>query len=647
MITPQRHASWDGTEHPPTYQAAFPGQVASAQPLSPAIHTSLLQKMAQHNAFLSDNNHQSDPDIASIDSDIATHLESIRQLCTKRNSLVPISRLPSEVLANIFIQYAKKKEASLGYPLRRPKVWWIAITYVCRHWREVAVATPSLWCSLPFHRPKWVPEMIIRSKMAPLEVIVTSPSSRLIPQIRMALVHMSRIQDLVLEMKPSDLKTLPLSSPAPLLNSVRICNRITPDGFPLPKDVFGFVTPSLRRLDLTGCTLSWDSPMFSGLTSLSVSLASGQESGRSTLTTLLDVLRCNTRLESLSLINCLSPMSSDSGPRHATVLLPILRALHLQGEALCCSHLLSSLSVPTTMTLKLSSSAPILSHFTSLFASAKDLGISTPILSLQISSIWSAVTLRGYDHPLASSDLLSGKMIGTGLRSDVAPHIDICLGLNEIPSEPASAFTESILTQGCSTMNLTYLEEIHANTADGASVGAMKGSWWRGLFEKLEGVRTLIVVGRACFEVLTALGKRELRTVGPARPAAAITLSSSCPSLAPDNVAGSSILLPNLRTLSIEDANLKESFSYDDNRAPFFKFLMNTLTWRKQGGKRVEMLVLKECRYINPCDVDLIEGMVGDVGWDGPDNHEGYPDLDDEDFYDRGLLVGDEDSYGY
>ncbi|KDQ51401.1 hypothetical protein JAAARDRAFT_84031, partial [Jaapia argillacea MUCL 33604] len=104
-----------------------------------------------------------------IDSDITAHLESIRQLCTTRNSLMPISCLPPEVLANIFVQYAAQIN------LRSPSIslgcstdWWIAVTYVCRHWREVALATPRLWSSLSFQRPKWVPEMIIRSRMAPL-----------------------------------------------------------------------------------------------------------------------------------------------------------------------------------------------------------------------------------------------------------------------------------------------------------------------------------------------------------------------------------------------------------------------------------------------------------------------------------------------
>ncbi|KDQ61418.1 hypothetical protein JAAARDRAFT_190192 [Jaapia argillacea MUCL 33604] len=386
--------------------------------------------------------------------------------------------------------------------------------------------------------------------------------------------------------------------------------------------------------------------MLSGLTSLKLSINSGQEFGRPTLTTLLEILRSNPQLESLTLINCLPPTSSNSHPRHLTVLLAVLIFLHLEGEALCCSHLLSSLSLPTTTALKLSISDPTLSHFTSLFASAKNLGISVPILSLQISSSWSAITLRGYDCPFAPSHSMAGNIDAAegvaALRLHPTPHIEIYLGLVEVPSESASTSTGSILTQGCWTMNLTCLEEIHAITMDGGSVGAMKEIWWRGLFEKLRGVRTLTVVGRACFEILAALRKRELRaknelvTVGPAGPVAAMTGSSSSSSPAPDNRTGSSILLPNLITLSIQDANLEEFF-YGDSSAPFIKVLVDTLTWREKCGRRVEMLVLGECQHIDRDVVDRIGENVGSIDWDGHcangESDESDRGYGDEDFY--------------
>ncbi|KDQ61416.1 hypothetical protein JAAARDRAFT_509522 [Jaapia argillacea MUCL 33604] len=636
MATPQRHAS-DSAEPPLPYQAEFSsnpiGQVALAQPPSPAIHTSPLQKMAQHMAFIFDANHQSDPDIAA-------HLESVRRLRTKRNSLVPISRLPPEVLVNIFGQHASRSDISLGFALgcSRSTVWWIAITHVCQYWREVALATPSLWCSLPFQRPRWVPEMISRSQMAPLQVTVASESSEFLPQIRMALEHMPRIRILGLELRTSDLRTLPLSSPAPLLHTLKLFNRIIQDPFPIPEDAFNLVTPSLRRLDLTGCTPSWDSPMFKGLTCLSLNTKSGPESGRPSFSGLFEILGNNPQLESLTLINCLSPTTSDSRPRNSTILLPMLATFHLEDDALRCSLLISSLSVPPTMALKLSSFASTSSRDTSLFASIRTLGLSISIVCLNLSLFWASVTLKGYDRPIPSS-------IHSDPTLPPPPRIEICLGLSEDPSEPRVESAESILTQGFSLMDLTCLEELFANTALSASTGAMRESWWRGLFEKLPRVKSLAVFGSsACLEVLAALGKgvqsakTGLETAGTGNSVTMMASSSSRMSPTPDSRAGNPILLPNLRTFSIHDADLEEHFyrSGAHGPTPLIAFLMKTLAWRKTAGKRVETLVLEKCWHIHQDAVDRIGEAVANVDWDKIDLAEDEDESDGGGHFYRG-----------
>ncbi|KDQ51397.1 hypothetical protein JAAARDRAFT_41247 [Jaapia argillacea MUCL 33604] len=606
--------------------------------------------MAQYKSSLSDAGRQSNLTLANIDSDIAAHLESIRQLCTKRNSLVPVSRLPPEVLANIFVQHASQTGLSSPPISSGCSVDWIAVTHVCRHWREVALATPRLWCSLPFQRPKWVPEMIVRSRLAPLHVTVnrrtmTSQYPRPLPQIHSALEHMSRIRSLVLELPASDLRTLSLSPPAPALNTLTLFNWGTRNTFPIPEDAFGLVTPSLRRLDLTGCTPSWGSPMFNGLTSLRVKNNSVAESGRPTFTRLLEILSGNPQLESLALIDCLSSPSSDSHPRNPAVRLPMLTFLHLEDEALGCSHLLSSLSVPPTTSLKLSSFAFKSSHFASLFASAKNLGISTPVLCLDISGSWTQVTLRGYDHPLSSPHSMPGDIAATqsavSLRSDQTPHIEICLGL----PDPTSGLVEMILTEGCSVMDLTCLEEIIAREVLSTSIGVVKESWWRGQFEKWQGVRTLTIVGRGCFQPLSALGKGvETAKTGPGGSTTTTADSSSRPNPAPDRGTGGPILLPGLGTLSIEYADLEERF-YDGssrNPAPFLNHLVKMLRWRKKSGKRVETLVLEACQHIDQGDVDGIRKTVGSVDWDGQDCAEDESDEDDHAYSDEGFY-----GYGY
>ncbi|KDQ51402.1 hypothetical protein JAAARDRAFT_199227 [Jaapia argillacea MUCL 33604] len=463
--------------------------------------------------------------------------------------------------------------------------------------------------------------------MAPLHVKFTTRtaarSPRPLPQIRLALEHMSHIRTLVLELPTSDLRTLSLSSPAPLLNTFTLFNWATHDPFPIPDDIFSLVTPSLRQLDLTGCTPSWNSPMFNRLTLLRVKPA---ESGKPTFTRLLEILSGNPQLESLTLINCLSPPSSDSHPRDPAVLLPMLTTLHLEDEALGCSRLLTSLSVPPTTAFKLSSFASASSHFASLFASIKNLGISIPVLCLEISSSWSRVTLTGYDHPLSASHLMPEEISTTesdiNLYSDQTPHIEICLGLSQL----TPGLAEVILTEGCSVMDLTRLEEIIAQNPISTSLGMVVESSWRGLFKKWQGVRTLTVVGSRCPEVLAALrnvqrDKTGLETVGPGGSAMTTADSSSSPNPAPDTGTGNPIPLPNLSTLSIKDADLEEFFNSRSSCGPasYLDLLVKSLRWRKKNGKRVETLVLEMCKHIDQDDVDRIGKNVGNVDWDGQD----------------------------
>ncbi|KAI0055567.1 hypothetical protein BV25DRAFT_1783242, partial [Artomyces pyxidatus] len=80
------------------------------------------------------------------------------------NALSPISRLPSEILAHIFLYCAA--ESTTWW---KNGIWkgWAAVTHVCRWWRHVALGNPRLWrhIDLPLSKP-WAQEMISRAKSA-------------------------------------------------------------------------------------------------------------------------------------------------------------------------------------------------------------------------------------------------------------------------------------------------------------------------------------------------------------------------------------------------------------------------------------------------------------------------------------------------
>ena len=100
-----------------------------------------------------------------IDRDIARLEESIRALKSRRNELSPISRLPAEMLCNIF-SFIKDDIFSSS---RSPK-FWTSFSQVSQHWRSTALSAPGLWTNIPLSYPRWAQEMLIRSKMAKLTI---------------------------------------------------------------------------------------------------------------------------------------------------------------------------------------------------------------------------------------------------------------------------------------------------------------------------------------------------------------------------------------------------------------------------------------------------------------------------------------------
>ena len=97
------------------------------------------------------------------------HNTAIIKIKTRLNTLVPISTLPSELLADIFqIVVQANRDALVS---TSPPYAWVAVTHVCTHWRAVALGTPTLWSDIVLPcRPQCVREMLLRSQGVPLSV---------------------------------------------------------------------------------------------------------------------------------------------------------------------------------------------------------------------------------------------------------------------------------------------------------------------------------------------------------------------------------------------------------------------------------------------------------------------------------------------
>jgi len=107
-----------------------------------------------------------------IESDAANS-----SILTSRNMLVPISRLPAEVLARIFY-------FSAFPPMQpwSPTKWlsWIHVTHVCRRWRQIALDNSTLWThfSAHQHNKDWITERRSRARNMPLVIDLRGPIMR-------------------------------------------------------------------------------------------------------------------------------------------------------------------------------------------------------------------------------------------------------------------------------------------------------------------------------------------------------------------------------------------------------------------------------------------------------------------------------------
>ncbi len=93
--------------------------------------------------------------------------EEIRQLKTQRNAHAPISKLPDEVLLEIFMVMM----ALFSFEA------WHEVAHVCHRWRNVAVGAPMLWINPPMGHHHLTTLMLERSKEANLTIYLDANTS--------------------------------------------------------------------------------------------------------------------------------------------------------------------------------------------------------------------------------------------------------------------------------------------------------------------------------------------------------------------------------------------------------------------------------------------------------------------------------------
>ncbi|TFK69012.1 hypothetical protein BDN72DRAFT_878700 [Pluteus cervinus] len=211
---------------------------------------------------------------SQIDDQISHLREQLRNLLLARNTLLPISTIPNEILSTIFLM------SQLNY-YRAYKVEMrplLALTWVCHNWRTIALSAASLWTYIGKENLHWSAECLIRSKQAPLQVSLTfdDPSILDIGATILSQIHRFR----KLQLNFGDPTESPfgaaerfeniLTQPAPMLESFSLAYAT------VSTPLFSRVFPQLRTVHLSWVDITWgwgpNLLPFGNLTHLSITI---------------------------------------------------------------------------------------------------------------------------------------------------------------------------------------------------------------------------------------------------------------------------------------------------------------------------------------------------------------------------------------
>ncbi|KAI0044991.1 hypothetical protein FA95DRAFT_183472 [Auriscalpium vulgare] len=363
--------------------------VASPVPASTYWSSALSSRLTSITS-LSDiyNNSPTNPALTAFDDEALALLHTLQSLRSHRNAHTPISRLPPELLAQIFSLCADADRIAADYvdehdtPESHASSL-MAITHVCHAWRALALDCPFLWSFVDFTLGEArASEIVRRARSAPLAFFGGIMGSGT-DAVRLIVENKARIASLRLRAHGRVFGALfkGLGGDMPTLERLELTeddeddhgqrdvaqpDSDTPDAPDavggVPAQVAALHMPRLRHLTLVSETaLDWSALQLPALESLAVKLQqSAPFQPPPSLGTVLSALEGMPGLKTLSISNDLPAAPSHSllpstpwvGPERP-VALPHLEQLELGGGLVACAHLLTHIVAPQGVTLKM------------------------------------------------------------------------------------------------------------------------------------------------------------------------------------------------------------------------------------------------------------------------------------------------------
>src|SRR5712672_2656612 len=568
--------------------------------------------------------------LATVDQDIDAAKRLILSILTRRNTLVPISVLPAEVLARIFhfVAFSEQPHSRV----------WVRVTHVCRGWRQIALDDSTLWTHFsPFPRNRgWIAERLSRARNAPLVIELDGWLGK--DTLSLFTPHISHTRELYLNnlssFHPQIVQEIGIQN-APVLECLEL--GMSNLNFPMPMDIkhvvghffFKGPLPKLRILRISQMVFPWSIFPRGQLTQLKVTLVgevptvTSKDSQHDDMKQLIDLLIDCPALEVLTLENCLPAMLSESSGGQ-TIHFPRLSRLCLRGSSSRVTNLLKILKLSSAATLRLiCTSENTETH--------NDYHI-LPILSEHFNDL-NPVKFRRFEVNLDDEDDVIRVVASTCLTLSPVPYIHPELSLS-FHSVAELNNRVDILRRTCDVLSLSTIEflSMHFSTPK-QFINCNE------IFQHCTEVTTVKVSGRGTIgllQVLTPLNLANTTVHGKPGKSKCGDNGRGAQAHAPnddDNDGPATVhvsIFPKLTSLLLEmlyftDAVPGSGILYD--------LVMSAVQLRKANKTPLTTLYIDNC-VIPEEQTKALETLVPDFRWDHDEGHEdcidneygGWPD---------------------
>ncbi|KAI0046208.1 hypothetical protein FA95DRAFT_1607072 [Auriscalpium vulgare] len=586
------------------------------------------------------NRHRhADEAFSTVDIEINAALKAIQAMRTRRNALAPVAVLPPEVLSHIFSLLAISEPPSWR-PNNGPYLGWIVMTtHVCRHWRQIALDTASLWgtISLSIGR-QWRDMMLVRSKNATIEVDATFESRASVENL-VAPSNLRRTRQLTLDSHSlrAMAAILPmLSEYAPILEQLTLrLHGMGEHEAPCvpPGAIDAESKPCLRRLFIHDSIVTWSIVPSGLLTHLEITTTDPVTTYPAYITQhpdphlqythFMDFLRRTPTLQSLRIVNCLPSKPADlERSANPIAILSDLENVEVEGPIedivaffgnvnLSDDTVMRFKSIPTETTTAADCRAllPLLKYH---FANPNH--NPNPILTLalvDVTEFWHfeefilGIKVAAYTSRVPAETVQ--KMIGSDYEGS-----ELFIELNWLYDEQDASSNFSVMCRDiCGA--LPPLQQVTVLFVEKFSDYRM---WhrWRSLFKIFINVETLWIADMEWDGV-----KNLLEVIAPD----VFKRDRASSSTGKSSTKQRKVLFPGLRSLELRRIDLNETEdkyltnASDDleDPVPLCNILLETLAVRKAHAMGLAEVHISEC-IVSKQWIKKLEKLVPSVEWD-------------------------------